>query len=225
MKPFALIFFIFLGCTVLAQQQQAIHFSANFGSNKLELHKSYFSSFNKDSVQFSALKFYVGQFNFYNNNKKVFSLNKYFLIDVMADSLCRFTIPKNILYNSITFLLGVDSVTNAKPSFKDDLDPRKGMYWAWHSGYINFKLEGKSPVCSTLNNAFQFHLGGFGKNKLAAKTVALQAKKASTLFIQFNAEQFINTVDLKTSNLIMTPSWQAVNLNDIAAKCFLLANQ
>ena len=41
-----------------------------------------------------------------------------------------------------------------------DLDPLKGMYWAWSSGFINFKLEGSCLNCGS-EKEFTYHIGGF----------------------------------------------------------------
>lgn len=224
MKKCWLAYFVLLAVQLNAQQKISLQFSASFGSENLRLYKNYYSSAHKDSFSFSTLKYYIGKITFYQNAKKIFSLNKYFLIDVSADSAISLQLPKNLKYNSISFSLGVDSVTNAKPSFKESLDPRKGMYWAWHSGYINFKLEGKSPLCNSVNNVFQFHLGGFLNNQLAVKEVKFTTKKAPTHSINFDVEKFINNIDFKTTSLIMTPGKQSVQLSKAAAACFFVAN-
>lgn len=224
MKKFGLSFLVLIATTVIAQQRLNLHFSATYQNQKLQLHKNYFSTANNDSVSFSTLKFYVGKIVLYQNNKKVFSISKYHLMDINGDSVIQLNIPTKINYNSMAFILGVDSATNAKPSFKEYLDPRKGMYWAWHSGYINLKLEGKSPVCSTVNNSFQFHLGGFLNNQLAAKEIRLKVKKAPVININLNIEQLINSIDLKTTNLIMTPGKQSVTLSQTLSNCFSTQN-
>ena len=36
------------------------------------------------------------------------------------------------------------------------------MYWVWNSGYIFLKLEGTSTVLPAADNAFFYHIGGFG---------------------------------------------------------------
>ena len=61
----------------------------------------------------------------------------------------------------IQFNIGIDSLTNVSGALGGDLDPQKGMYWAWQSGYINTKIEGRSPHCKNRKNAFQFHIGGY----------------------------------------------------------------
>jgi hypothetical protein len=41
------------------------------------------------------------------------------------------------------------------------LDPTKGMFWTWNTGYIMAKLEGNSQLANTPNNEIQYHIGGF----------------------------------------------------------------
>jgi hypothetical protein len=41
------------------------------------------------------------------------------------------------------------------------LDPAKGMFWTWNSGYIMANLEGKSPLSSQPNSKIEYHIGGF----------------------------------------------------------------
>ena len=54
-----------------------------------------------------------------------------------------------------------------------DLDPTKGMYWAWQSGYINFKMEGSCSQCLATKNNFEFHLGGYQQPFYAMQTIEL----------------------------------------------------
>ena len=65
-------------------------------------------------------------------------------------------IPSNIPFSKLKFQLGIDSLTNVSGAMGGDLDPTKGMYWTWQSGYINMKIEGKSNSCKTRKNQFQF---------------------------------------------------------------------
>lgn len=71
-------------------------------------------------------------------------------------------------YKDISFMVGVDSTRNTMDASRrtgtlDVGGAAKGMYWAWNSGYIFFKMEGKSPVIpDSSDNSFFYHIGGFG---------------------------------------------------------------
>jgi len=91
-------------------------------------------------------------------------------------------------YTSISFLIGIDSARNTMDVSKrtgnlDIAGTAKGMYWAWNSGYIFFKMEGKSPVIhDSLSNNYYYHIGGFGgfqsKTINNIRTKSLQFEKA-----------------------------------------------
>jgi hypothetical protein len=56
---------------------------------------------------------------------------------------------ENKSISKITFSAGIDSLTSTAGIQKGVIDPINGMYWAWQSGYVNFKIEGKSSSCPT----------------------------------------------------------------------------
>ena len=58
-------------------------------------------------------------------------------------------------------MLGVDSVRNVSGAQTGGLDPAKGMFWTWSSGYIFFKLEGSSPKSGDVQKNLTYHIGGF----------------------------------------------------------------
>jgi hypothetical protein len=101
--------------------------------------------------------------------------SSYFLIrqsDTASQKIQLNNLPRG-KYKSISFLIGVDSARNTMDVSKrtgtlDVAGTAKGMYWAWNSGYIFLKFEGKSPVIpDSLSNNFYYHIGGFGGFKSA----------------------------------------------------------
>jgi hypothetical protein len=79
-------------------------------------------------------------------------------------------------YTGISFVVGVDSLRSLADISQRTgvLDPglNDGMYWEWNSGYIFMKLEGQSAVApAAQNNAFFFHIGGFGGGYNGKKTI------------------------------------------------------
>ena len=58
--------------------------------------------------------------------------------------------------------LGLTPLTQIKSSFKAELDPIHGMYWAWNTGYIALKCTGEVLDLSTKKTQpFEMHLGGY----------------------------------------------------------------
>jgi hypothetical protein len=176
-----------------------------------------------DSIIFNSLKFYISAIYLLQNDKIIYKeKNSFHLVDVTNNTglNIQLFVPKNIQYNAIQFNLGIDSTTNAKGIFGKDLDPTKGMYWAWHSGFINFKLEGKSNVCNNRNNTFQFHLGGFQYPFNSLQKLILPIVVSNYINIEFDVYHFLNQIDLSKKNEIMTPSKTTNELMQFAAKSF-----
>ena len=105
-------------------------------------------------------------------------------------------------YTGIMFTVGVDSLRSLANISKRTgvLDPglNDGMYWEWNSGYIFLKLEGTSAVApAAQNNAFYYHIGGFGGGYDGKKTI----NNLRTITVPFKTD----VVNVQTN---MTPSVQ-----------------
>ena len=149
------------GVSLFSQTTAVLKFNPCFGLSKLSNDSTYKLSAN-DSIQITAFKFYISNVELLNNNKSVWKdAVQFHLMDAFIEKSLVVIIPTDILYTKLKFNLGIDSTTNVSGAMGGDLDPTKGMYWTWQSGYINFKLEGTSNICKTRHNEFQFHLGGY----------------------------------------------------------------
>ena len=122
----------------------------------------------------------------------------------------------------VVFSLGIDSTACVSGALSGDLDPTKGMYWAWQSGYINFKIEGKSSSCKTRNNAFQFHVGGYLKPNYAIRTIELNTKN-SNFEVVIDLAQLFNQIKLSEINSIMIPGSKASDIADKAKLMFSIS--
>lgn len=182
--------------------------------------------------------FYVDVFRFYITNisfigSRSVSLNNAHLFDV-ADTNTYSFIVKNVppgVYHSVQFIVGVDSIANTSGANGGALDPVNGMYWAWNSGYIMAKLEGRSNACKTLHHAFEFHIGGYLPPYNAARTVILkipehfQVGRPSMPGISLSADVaawFGQNLDLSKTNSIMIPGKDACMMADNYAKMFFI---
>lgn len=175
----------------------------------------------KDSLRIETLKFYLSNIELYQDEKLVWQeQNSYHLADFSKPNslLIPFKITPQIDYNYIQFNLGIDSTTNSNGVMGGDLDPMNGMYWTWQSGYINFKLEGNSPLCDTYKNQFQYHLGGYQNKVKAIQTIRFKANE--TGIIELDLYDFLHQINLKTENTVMSPSVRAVELSKILAGLF-----
>jgi hypothetical protein len=64
-------------------------------------------------------------------------------------------------FRGIQFILGIDSTDQVRGAQTGALDPIKGMFWTWNSGYQSFKLEGVSPVSDQPAHMIAYHIGGY----------------------------------------------------------------
>ncbi len=139
-----------------------IHFTNSVGQQPLVLHDSTYTNVFGESYILHKFKYYVSAVTFYSSGKAVTEKNVYRLINQSIDSSLSFTVklPEQ-QYDSIGFLLGVDSIKNISGAQSGALDPLNDMFWTWRTGYIMEKLEGTSPQSTAVNNKLEYHLGGF----------------------------------------------------------------
>jgi len=122
----------------------------------------------------------------------------------------------------LTFCVGVDSATNTTGAHGGDLEPGRGMYWAWHSGYVNAKLEGRSPACRTPRKEFEFHIGGFQRPHASLRPVMLVVPAAGLLHIQADVSQWLSQLKLAETASVLVPGAAAMAVADTYATMFRL---
>lgn len=216
------IFFILFSWKIYSQEvnAQRISFQAVYGDLKIDLSDSSFRSGNKEVI-IETLKFYISSVELYRGTACVWKeKNSYHLIDASLKSSLGLNLPKKINYDRIKFNLGIDSLTSVSGAMGGDLDPTKGMYWTWQSGYVNFKLEGKSKSSLARNNEFQFHLGGYQFPENALQKIDLPVMDNENVIIQVDAEKFLKETDLTKQDHLMSPGPKAIELSKVAAQIF-----
>ncbi len=181
-----------------------------------------------DSLALHTLRFYLCNFVFLKKGAVVWTeKDSHHLLDLEEKNTLdlRFGLPAGARFDEVKFDLGVDSLTNASGALGGDLDPTKGMYWTWQSGYINAKIEGYFERSTARNHEFQVHLGGFLKPFQSVRTVAVKVgsvPNASNLKFQldFNLAPFFETMDWAKRHAVMSPSAEAARLSGVLAKSF-----
>ncbi len=205
-----------------AQPEAVLRFLPLHYSKPLRLEEGLASG---DSIRVTLFRFYVSKLRLLQKDKQVWAdSNNAHLIDAENEQSHQILLPQNFSYDAVQFLLGIDSVTNAAGVAGGDLDPMKGMYWAWQSGYINVKIEGTSRSCATRKNAFQFHLGGFRGADGCAQLLTFPATPGTDISLVVDVDAFLKSVDLKTQKALMTPGPEAVLLSRKMADAFHLLN-
>jgi hypothetical protein len=175
------------------------------------------------NIRLSKFKFYVSKINLFHKNQPVWEeKNSYHLIDLFDKQQSKLTIdiPTKLPYDQIQFELGIDSLTNVSGAMGGDLDPTKGMYWTWQSGYINLKMEGYCSSCNTRNHEFEFHLGGYLPPYQTIQNINLPISNARNIQIGVDFFKLLSSIDLGKSCNIMSPGEMGKNLSEKAATMF-----
>ena len=159
-----------------------------------------------------------------NNGQTIKDALPAHLVDVFEPSTLKISL-QNINYKDIKtmhFNIGIDSTTSVSGALSGDLDPTKGMYWAWQSGYVNMKIEGRSPKCPTRKNAFQFHLGGYMQPFYAMRQIELPLNVPNTegVVLKMDVSKFFKYIHLATQSSIMIPCKEAMQLADYSIQTF-----
>jgi hypothetical protein len=193
---------------------------------------TWFVTKNGDSIQFDNIRFYLSDIQFVMDDKTwIRDTVKAHLIDIFESDSWHIAFQKIDLEHlkAMRFNIGIDSLTNVSGALSGDLDPQRGMYWAWQSGYINLKIEGRSPQCKKRKNIFHYHIGGYLPPFYSMRTVAIPIKKewnsnAGTtgkgIVLQIDFSKFFENITIATQNSMMMPCKEAMQLADYSASMF-----
>jgi len=222
-----IILLLFSATEALAKESKTITVTIIplWGKEKLSLNKIYYE-LNSAKINIKTLKFYITAFKTLKKDKPVYSeKNSFHLIDLANKKSLTWDLIKGgkNQFDEINFQLGVDSLTNESGARGGDLDPTKGMYWTWQSGYINFKMEGFLHENGKKTN-FNYHLGGYQNSFNSIQTISLKAKHTKVIQIGFDIKAFINKINIKASPKVMSPSVKSVELSNFISKCFRIIN-
>jgi hypothetical protein len=159
---------------------------APFGSLKIEFENTVdtlplvlgqnFKNPNGDTVKVNMFKYYVSNIVLTKSDNSTFTdANSYYLIDQSLPITSIVTLDNVPVasYKSVSFVIGVDSTRNTSGAQTGALDPAKGMFWNWNTGYIFLKIEGTSPQSGDAAKKLIYHIGGFSGANKGLRTVNL----------------------------------------------------
>lgn len=162
-----------------------IIFNNTVNKQPLVLNDSTYTNPFGEQYSLSKFKYYISGIRLFNAQKKWVVKQAYYLINQSIDSSLQLNIAlQENSYDSIAFLLGVDSARNTSGAQRGALDPLNDMFWTWQSGYIMQKLEGNSPQSSIVNNKIEYHIGGYSGANSVLQQVALPFPNSSFLVIK-----------------------------------------
>ena len=194
--------FITTGKKEIKQQSLTLHFQHTMGGEALVLGNTY-TTIHGENIIIQKFKYYVSNFAVTDDQGKTTKLPvQYFLVDE-SDSLSQIItlrVPVKSV-SSIRFLLGVDRIRNVSGVQTGALDPLKGMFWTWNSGYIMAKLEGSSEVSKSPGHYFTYHIGGFRKGMNTTRVIKLKLSPKNTFAKKINIRAEINQWFKSTSEI------------------------
>jgi len=220
----------FTNINVDAQHKLLICFKNIAGNQPLQKDSMYKNEFG-ELFTVHVFKYYISNIVLQSENKTEQFSDEYFLIDDADSSSKKIELNTNLNHiTSLKFLLGIDSVKNVSGVQTGSLDPAKGMFWVWNTGYVMAKLEGKSASANTPQHAFSYHVGGYKQNENTSREISFKflsgvdcSNKNCTITISadvlkwFNA---INEIRISETPFCHEPGSLATKLADNYAQMF-----
>lgn len=198
------------------------------GGSNLKLNNEWYKNENGDSFTVSKFNYYISNIvvNGSSGTANYTEQDSYHLIEHsatpsdMAFKMAKVPAGK---YNSITFMIGVDSLHNVSGAQSGALDPTLGNFWSWSTGYIMLKFEGNSPKSPAVDGKVLIHCGGFSGANSVLKTVTInfpnevEVTKSGTPHIHLQADilklfKSPNVISFATTNTVHMPGTDATKV-------------
>ena len=198
----------------------------NFQKEPLVLINKKYVTKTNDTVTITKMKFYLSNFVLeLEDGTEYKESNSVHLVDAETLSSLEFHLKNapDLKIKKIRFDIGMDSLTSVSENFDGDLDPALGMYWAWNTGYINMKLEGKSSSCTSIKKEFQFHIGGYLPKQNALQKIELEVAESQNIIINVELDRWFDALSLKETNSIMIPGEKALAMAQKYKNMFQIA--
>lgn len=187
-----------------------------YGEQELKLKEGAVKS--KDgNFTFHKIKFYLATSNLHQGGHS--DSYQFFLIDAADEESCFLTLPMELQERKdVRLALGIDSIIQYAGVQGGVLDPRKGMYWAWNSGYIFFKLEADYHS-EKLEQLGRWHLGGFRSPYIAQSVVQLKPIMSGSILV-LDLKPFLEYCVSHSIYEVMSPGPIAVELTQLLSTLF-----
>jgi hypothetical protein len=190
------IYCLFFFCCLLRSQE--IQLSIRCNQQPITLH-NHIPLKTGERIQIDKLKFYLKDIN----------ANKMYLVDLDKDT--NYTLISSD--SCIHVQLGTDSVINVAGVLSGPFDPLEGMYWAWNSGYINFKCEGIYIDTEAVKHPFSYHLGGYQSPNQTHRFLQFKSNSNSAI-VELDLMNWLSTMFKEVGYNLMTPGSAAVKSID-----------
>jgi hypothetical protein len=181
------------GITFTGQGNLRLSVGHTFGNVPLQAAPATYTTTANDTVKITELRYYISHVTLTTAAGNKVNLENHNLLDYTPGQNTEITL-QNVpagTYTSISYIIGVDSVSNSSGAQVGDLDPSNGMFWTWNTGYVFFRLKGRYGAS---NNSYSFDIGG-GNNRMFA-THSLSAYNVSgtsvTATLSFDVSRVFN---------------------------------
>lgn len=206
----------------------SLNFENLVGTDPMVLNTKTYTNANGEDFTISAFNYFVSNISLKKSDGTELKFaDKYFLVkqnDEASKTIQLADVPAGD-YTSLSFMIGVDSAKSVSDVSQRTgvLDPAsyglEHMYWSWNSGYVFFKMEGKSTKSTNSAKDYKFHIGGFGgmsaKTANNLRTISLpitdiakvRKSTAPEVHLAIDAQKvFKTTLKITATNTIMSPS-------------------
>ncbi|HEY3404265.1 MAG TPA: MbnP family protein [Ohtaekwangia sp.] len=190
---YALVFVLVISCSEDDNKEFGsleLEFDNVVGEADLELNTSDEPYTNEagETYAITSLRYYISNIKLKRNDGTVYEdemsadgSKGYYLIDEAEGETQHIElegIPAGD-YTEITFTIGVDANQVTEGAQTGPLDPAKGMFWSWKSGYVFVAVEGTSSSSSDDDNIILYHVGGYDTpNNIKTKTLPMGSAAA-----------------------------------------------
>ncbi len=214
-----------------------IRFEAMVDTNVLALGSQMYTNQAGNTFNVTTYQYYISNIKLTKSDGSVWiETNSYHLIDYSDDATTLLNLANVPFgnYTAIAFTIGVDSLRNVSGAQTGDLDPSKGMFWSWNSGYIMAKFEGTSPQSTANAQKLTFHIGGFSGTNNVIKTIApsfnndtakVTASVSPEIHIANNLLEWFDTptaIDFSVTNTVHMPGSVAKSIANNYADMFMV---
>lgn len=206
--------------SVTHAQQPGIAFQPVWHGVPLKVDSVHALSGTNDSCSVSRFRMYLGIISLWHKGKSVCTDSGYHLLDLEDPGSWMLPLGFSGKWDEIRFDVGIDSLTNVSGAMGGDLDPTRGMYWTWNSGYINLKLEGTCSASTERGHQFQLHLGGYLPPYPTVQKVKLNRKNHRNQTICIDISRLLASVDWVAAPTIMIPGPGAATLSTVIPEMF-----
>lgn len=204
----------------------------------IKLHDTMYTNPFAEQYSITRFKYYISHIALAFPNGIFKETDSYHLVDESKPASLSFSFLTNVnTYQSVLFMLGVDSLKNVSGAQTGALDPLNDMFWTWNTGYVMAKMEGNSPQSKVVNNKVEFHIGGFsGVHNVLKKIklnfpagLMLDVKEGRTSEIIIEADldtwwQGPNDLKISDNPVCTTPGELAKKFADNYSKMFTIKN-